>query len=114
MNDPGYVASLEELRKEQEAKGRRAPSGELISEATPEVRELRSLASKITRLTNVVLGFAGSKPIQDEVRKYMMANPGGSDVDKRLAKHRAIVARVLPSKAPAAESPTAKGSAEAQ
>lgn len=92
-----------------EAKGEKAPKGEHISEASPEVRELRELAGKLTRLTNVVLGFAGGRPIKDEAKKYLTAHPEPNR--ERIAQHKAIVARMLPSKRATAEaeSPTAPG-----
>lgn len=72
------------------------------------MRELRDLAGKITRLTNVVLGIMGARPVQDEAKKYLTAHAGHSEGSDRMAKHKAIVARVLPNKgASEAESPTA-------
>lgn len=100
LNDPEYVATLEETRKKMESEGKKTPKGNLIHEATPEVREIRRLIARIDRLTNVVLGAVGSRPIKAEVERYIMADPGGeTELERRKAVHASIVARMLPGRA---------------
>lgn len=99
LNDPDYVASLEEARKRAETEGKKVREGHPVSEASAEVREMRRLRQEVQRLTNVVLGGLGGKPTPIRPEPLLMA--GAETADKtaeRKAKHDALVARMLPKK----------------
>lgn len=94
LNDPTYTESLLEAQKKAEAEGKRAPSGHLISESSPEVREMRRVRQQVEVLKGVVIAFAGGKagqPTQDQYQTTLRE----VDTEMRKARHQDIVARMI-------------------
>lgn len=99
LNDPEYVASLEEARKRAETEGKRVREGHPVSEASAEVRELRRMRQEIQALRNVVLTFAGGKASPIKPEPLLMAGTNSADeARERQIKHERLAARLLPKK----------------
>lgn len=80
---------------EADAQGKRGPSGHLISEATPEVRELRKVRQNVEKLIAVVMSAAGGKPgqISQDVYQTLLRDV---ENERRRTKHEQTVARMMP------------------
>lgn len=108
MNDPDFVADMEEARREAERRGEKPPKGHSIRESSPEVREMRLLRQEMRNVRSTVMGIMGSKkqipPVEMDYRTAVQQ----IQHEARKRKHEALVARMIPKgpRRPRPEQPT--------